>query len=208
MSRVFISIFAALVLLAGGSDEEDILPTQKTKIVSYLTGSHSPKLVAYEELEEGSDEPYFTTSGNAVYRYIAGINNPDRVNWTEVTRTSKVTVTFSAYVFTFANIVTPATSSTNLTVPYYSNDPVLIAAMEDPENGPGLTPGAWSSEPLEIDMRGSGIIKGLYEALLGCREGDYVESYMTYNMAYGDINFSTIPKESPVAYFFTVNSVE
>jgi hypothetical protein len=31
---------------------------------------------------------------------------------------------------------------------------------------------------------------------------------MTYNMAYGDINFSTIPKESPVAYFFTVNSVE
>ena len=93
-------------------------------------------------------------------------------------------------------------------MPYYSNDPVLIAAMEDPENGPGLTPGAWSSEPLEIDMRGSGIIKGLYDALLGCREGDYVESYMTYNMAYGDINFSTIPKESPVAYFFTVNSVE
>ena len=45
MSRVFISIFAALVLLAGCSDEEDILPTQKTKIVSYLTGSHSPKLV-------------------------------------------------------------------------------------------------------------------------------------------------------------------
>ena len=134
MSRVFISIFAALVLLAGCSDEEDILPTQKTKIVSYLTGTHSPKLVAYEELEEGSDEPYFTTSGNAVYRYIAGINNPDRVNWTEVTRTSKVTVTFSAYVFTFANIVTPATSSTNLTMPYYSNDPVLIAAMEDPEN--------------------------------------------------------------------------
>ena len=134
MSRVFISIFAALVLLVGCSDEEDILPTQKTKIVSYLTGTHSPKLVAYEELEEGSDEPYFTTSGNAVYRYIAGINNPDRVNWTEVTRTSKVTVTFSAYVFTFANIVTPATSSTNLTMPYYSNDPVLIAAMEDPEN--------------------------------------------------------------------------
>ena len=116
MSRLFISIFAALVLLAGCSDEEDILPTQKTKIVSYLTGTHSPKLVAYEELEEGSDEPYFTTSGNAVYRYIAGINNPDRVNWTEVTRTSKVTVTFSAYVFTFANIVTPATSTTNLTM--------------------------------------------------------------------------------------------
>lgn len=208
MNRLFISIFAALVLLAGCSDEEDILPGQKTKIVSYLTGTHSPKLVAYEDLEEGSDEDYFTTSGNAVYRYIAGINNPDRVNWTEVTRTSKVTVTFSAYVFTYANIVTPATAPTtsNITMPYYSNDPVMIAAMEDPKNG--LTPGAWSPDPLVIDMRSPGIIKGLYDALLGCREGDYVESYMTYNMAYGDINFSTIPKESPIAYFFTVNSVE
>ena len=57
-------------------------------------------------------------------------------------------------------------------------------------------------------MRGSGIIKGLYEALLGCREGDYVESYMTYNMAYGDKYVSTIPRESPVAWFFTVESVE
>lgn len=208
MNRLLIPIFAALVLLAGCSDEEDILPAQKTRIISYLTGTHSPRLVAYEDLEEGSTVDYYTTSGNAVYRYIAGINNPDRVNWTEVTRTSRVTITFSAYVFTFANIVTPATSNTNITMPYNSNDPVIIAKLENTEDGPGLTPGAWSSDPLEIDMRNSGIIKGLYDALLGCREGDYVESYMTYNMAYGDINFSTIPKESPIAYFFTVNSVE
>ena len=39
-------------------------------------------------------------------------------------------------------------------------------------------------------------------------EGDVVEAYMTYNMAYGDKYVSTIPRESPVAWFFTVESVE
>ncbi|MFQ7386884.1 MAG: hypothetical protein ACLRM8_03720 [Alistipes sp.] len=82
---LIICLSAALVSLAGCSDDEDIQPAQKEKIVSFLTGTHAPRLVAEENLEEGSDEPYFTTSGNAVYRYIAGINNPDRVNWTEVT---------------------------------------------------------------------------------------------------------------------------
>ena len=31
---------------------------------------------------------------------------------------------------------------------------------------------------------------------------------MTYNMAYGDTNFSTIARESPLAWFFTVDAVE
>ena len=208
MDRLFTCIFAAVVLLAGCSDEEDILPTQKTKIISYLTGTHVPKLVAVEELEEGSELPYYTTAGNSVYVYIEDRNNPDRENRAEVRSTSKVTITFRAYVFNYANIVTSGPSGTALTLPFYSNDPELKDALENSESGPGLTPGAWSFEPLEIDMNRGGIIKGLYDALLGCREGDYVESYMTYNMAYGDINFSTIPTESPIAYFFTVNSVE
>lgn len=49
-------------------------------------------------------------------------------------------------------------------------------------------------------MRGD-ILNGLRHALLGCREGDIVEAYMTYNMAYGDKYVSTIPRESPVAWF-------
>jgi FKBP-type peptidyl-prolyl cis-trans isomerase len=72
----------------------------------------------------------------------------------------------------------------------------------------GLTSGAWSFEPLQIDMRSGNIIKGLRLALLGCRQGDEVEAYMTYNMAYGDTNFSTIARESPLAWFFTVDAVE
>ena len=80
---------------------------------------------------------------------------------------------------------------------------MLQAAYEDL----GLTPGAWSFEPLTLDMRGD-ILKGLRHALLGCRAGDEVEAYMTYNEAFGDKYFTTIPRESPVAWYFTVESVE
>ncbi|MDE5906634.1 MAG: FKBP-type peptidyl-prolyl cis-trans isomerase, partial [Alistipes sp.] len=73
----------------------------------------------------------------------------------------------------------------------------------------GLTLGVWDFEPLEVDMRDPGIIKGLRLALLGCREGDRVEAYMTYNMAYGDKTYMYfLPKETPVAIFFSVDKVE
>ncbi|WP_295961779.1 FKBP-type peptidyl-prolyl cis-trans isomerase [uncultured Alistipes sp.] len=201
MKRLFALILAPLVLAAGCSEDEDILPAQKDKIVSYLKGTHTPNLVAEADVEEGSNQPYYTVSGDAVYRYIQDLYNPDRVNWTEVTGASTVTVTFRAYVFNYANIVT--TGST-MTMPYYTNDPVLKAAFEQA----GLNTEWWSFEPLTIDMKHPGILKGLSDALLGCREGDTVEAYMTYNMAYGDDHFGIIPKESPVAWFFTVNSVE
>ena len=154
-----------------------------------------PRLVAEENLEEGSNQPYYTVSGDAVYRYITDIYNPDRVNWPEVTPTSTVKITFRAYVFTYANIVTTG-SENNWTVPYYTNDASLKSFLE----GRGLNTEWWTFEPLTVDMRHPGIIKGMADALLGCREGDAVEVYMTYNMAYGDDYFGIIPKESPIAW--------
>lgn len=88
-----------------------------------------PRLVAEENLEEGSNQPYYTVSGDAVYRYITDIYNPDRVNWPEVTPTSTVKITFRAYVFTYANIVTTG-SENNWIVPYYTNDAALKSFLE------------------------------------------------------------------------------
>ena len=52
MKRLFvICISAALVSLAGCSDDEDVQPAQKERIVSFLTGTHAPRLVAEENLE-------------------------------------------------------------------------------------------------------------------------------------------------------------
>lgn len=195
-------LFAFVILLCGCSDEEDILPDQQKKIVSYLSSTHLPRLVP-EDQTGGEQVAFYAVSGNSVYRYI-DINdyyNSDRENQPEVGGTSRVTITFRAYVFTYANIVT---SGTKQTMPYFTNDPSLRDALIDV----GLTVDSWSFEPLVIDMSSSDIIKGLHLALLGCRAGDHVEAYMTYNMAYGKENFAVIPRESPVAMFFTVENVE
>lgn len=200
MKRLHAILFAALaVLLAGCSQEEDTLSDQRDKLVSYLERTHSPALVIDTSLEEGSQLPYYTVSGNTVYRYVRNAYDPDRVNRAEVGENSTVTITFRAYVFTYSNI-------TDSTFPFWSNDPLLKSAYED--LGLTVSSGGWTFEPMRLEMRGGDILKGLRHALLGCREGDEVEAYMTFNMAYGDTNFSTIPRESPVAWFFTVDAVE
>ncbi len=199
MKRIFAILFSVLPVLFGGcSQEEDTLSDQREKLVSYLEGSHSPSLVADTSLEAGSQLPYYTVAGNTAYRYIKNVYDPDRANRPEVGPSSTAVITFRAYVFTYSNI-------TDSTFPFWSNDPLLENAYK--ELGLTVTDGAWSFEPLRVDLNGD-ILKGLRLSLLGCREGDEVEVYMTYNMAYGDSYFSTIPRESPIAWFFTVDAVE
>lgn len=202
INKSFACILALGALLCGCSQEEDILPNQQQRMVSYLQSTHSPKLVPLASLVGGEQLPYYTTSGNTVYRYISNVYDPERADRPEVNRSSTVTITFRAYRFGFSNIVT---SGTTVTMPYYTNDPTLYDAFASLE---GFDPEYWNFGPLRIDLRSDNILKGLRLALLGCREGDEVEAYMTYNMAYGDDNFGIIPRETPIAVFFTVNTVE
>ncbi len=197
MDKLLTSILVLSVLLCGCSEKEDTLTQQRDKLVSYLTTTHAPKLV--EQSQVGADEqlPYYTALGNTVYRYVVGAYDPDRPNRAEVTASSKVTITFRAYLFNFANI-------TDDTFPFFSNDPLLKQAYINS----GLDPEFWKFEPMTVDMRGGDILKGLRLALLGCRAGDEVESYMTYNMAYDDRFFGILPRQSAVAWFFTIDKVE
>ena len=203
----------ALPLFVGCSEEEDVLGKQKNDMVSYLERTHNPRLIPAEQYEEGSRTPFYTVLSNAVYRYIDEETyfNPDRENWPEVTETSRATITFTAYVFSNTAIVglpdggLTESNFSRVTAPYYSNDP----AFADYFALAGLTPGAWTFEPLTLDLRSADIIKGLRTALLGCCEGDRAEAYMTYNMAYGKKNYLYfLPKETPVAFFFHVDKVE
>ena len=192
-------LLAALLLLAGCSQEEETLPNQRNSIVSFLTSTHAPQLISEEAVAESPDEnpPFYTAKGNTVYRYISNYYDSERVSRSEVKSGSRVSITFRAYVFSMRNI-------TDSDMPFFTNDPDLEQALYEA----GLTPGVWKFEPMELTLGQSGIIKGLELALLGCRQGDEVECYMTYNMAYGDTNFATIPRESAVAIFFTVNGVD
>ncbi len=196
MKRVIYALAALVALCCACSNEEEVLPQQREKLVSYLESSHARALVEESEADKEARQPFYSLSGSTVYRYIETYYAPGRESRAEVTSSSKVTITFRAYEFAYSNI-------TDSTFPFYSNDPLLEQAYLEA----GLTPGAWSFEPLTLDMRGD-ILKGLRLALLGCRAGDEVEAYMTYNMAFGDRNFGTIPRESPIAWFFTVESVE
>lgn len=202
MKRVFAVLSVLGALLGSCSQDEDTLATQQNRIESYLRSTHSPRLIPASERAEGEEVPFYSISGSRVYRYVTNFFAPGRDERPEVTASSAVTITFRAYVFNFANIVT---GGTTVTMPYYTNDPLLFDAFLSLE---GFNPELWSFEPLRLEMSGDDILKGLRHALLGCREGDEVEAYMSYNMAYGKDNFSLVPRESPIAIFFTVNSVE
>lgn len=203
MKRLFACLTLLGALAAGGcSDEEEVLPDQRSRIESYLRSTHSPRLVREDETDTEERLPCFSVAGNAVYRYIANRYDPERPSRREVGETSVVRITFRAYVFSYANIVT---SGQSVTMPYYTNDPLLRDAFLSLE---GFDPSFWSFEPRRIEMQRGDILKGLRFALLGCREGDEAEAYMTYDAAYGDDDFSIVPRQSPIAIFFTVDSVE
>lgn len=199
MKKIYGFLWLILPLLFVGCEEdEDTLPRQRERIVSFLTSSHVPRLVPADEVEEDSQLPFYTMHGVDVYRYLPSYYNPDRSNWPEVTPTSKVTLTFRLYEFAYSPI-------TDATVPFYTNDPLYEYVFYEQL---GLTPGVWSFEPVTIDLATDRILNGWRLALIGCRSGDEVEAYMTFNEAYGDDYFSVIPKESPVAVFFTIDRVE
>lgn len=197
MKKLLAILIAFPLLLCACSDDEDTLPKQRDNIASFLKNVHKPSLVPESQAEPGSVN-FYSTFGNTVFRYIPGIDNPDRENRTEVTRRSTVAITFRMYVLNTSSAI-PDTR-----LPDFSNDPDYRRRYVEA----GLDVSHWNFTPFVIDMAHDDILKGLYLALLGCRQGDAVEAYMTYNMAYGDAYFSIIPKESPVYIHFTVDDVE
>ncbi len=200
----WIIIAAALLLsFACSKEDEDQISKQRERMVQYLESTHSPRLVAEEAVESGTEQAFYTTIDLSVYRYIDGYYNPDRASRNEVTDASTITIVFSAYAFNFQNI---QTDGNRITMPFYSNDPLLEEFFYS--EAVGLTPGAWSFEPLTINLAQSKLLKGLKAAMIGCRERDRVEVYMTSDKAYGNNYMNIIEKDQPIAFFFTISKVE
>lgn len=131
-------LLAALLLLAGCSQEEETLPNQRNSIVSFLTSTHAPQLISEEAVAESPDEnpPFYTAKGNTVYRYISNYYDSGRASRAEVKSGSRVSITFRAYVFSMRNI-------TDSDMPFFTNDPDLEQALYEA----GLTPGCGNSNP-------------------------------------------------------------
>ena len=196
---VVVVALAAAFVVSCSNENDSVLTNQQSKISSYLTSSHQPRLIPESQVSESLDsEPQFYTQwGLDIYRYIATYYDEGRDEWTEVASTSTIEIVYTAYVFpnakpTIANM-------------YATNNPDSIAELEKL----GLnTEYEWTTDPMVVTLGKEEILPGLETALVGCREGDSVEIYLTYDEAYGKHYVGMVPAKSAVVWFIDIVDVK
>ena len=197
--KLFTSLCAILCLMlaVGCADSDDVADTQRTNIERYLTSSHVPRLINVTEVENSLERnpAFYERIDYSVYRYIATYYDEGRVSKPAIRQGDEVTITYTAYVFTG--------SAPALNTVYMTNDQSVINALGQA----GLNTDYWKAEPLTIKIGQTDIIKGVATSLVGCREGDAVEAYMTLDAAYDNKVVGVVPKGSSVAWFYTIDSV-
>lgn len=198
--RVVISCLVAAAMTLGMScnDNDKTIESQRTSIERYLTSSHRPRLIAKEDIENSIEynPPFYEKFGLDLFRYIATYYDNGRAERPEVVKGSEIEIRYTAYKFAGRQ---PSTSNI-----YMTNDPDRIDELVQD----GLNKDYWSEEPMKIKVGTTKIIKGLERALLGCREGDVVEAYMTLREAYDDTEVGIVEKNSSVMWEYTILSVK
>lgn len=190
--RYLLTIFLAAVLAVACNDEETLL-TERDNIEKFLTSTRG--LVAEEDLGSVIEEKpaFYTLFGRYAYRYIVNYYDAGREDKPLAEVGDDVVLRFTAYTF--------STSEPSYGQPYWSNVAKVIADLG--KHGDL----AWSADPLTIRLGSSEIIKGLDDSLVGCREQDSVQVFMTSSMAYGKELIGSVPKNSPLAWYVRVEKV-
>jgi FKBP-type peptidyl-prolyl cis-trans isomerase 2 len=109
---------------------------------------------------------------------------------------SEIEIRYTAYKFAGRK---PSTSAI-----YMTNDPEQIAELVED----GLNADYWSEEPMKIKLGTTKIIKGLEISLLGCREGDIAEVYMTQPASYDNKDMGIVEKSSAIMWEYTILRVK
>ncbi|MFI3281605.1 MAG: hypothetical protein R3Y44_06515 [Rikenellaceae bacterium] len=179
--------------------DQDLLEDQQDEIVEFLTEDHSPLLISEGDVAESLDDDpeFYTTTGTTAYRYIVDYYNADRLTRTEAKKGDALYLTFWCY--DFSAYKTPSDSYL-----YFTNDPTYETALSES----GLNTEYWNFEPVRVVLGAGDILKAIENSLIGCREGDFVEIYLTYNVAYGNDWIGVTDLESPIAFFCTIDSIE
>lgn len=193
------AVVVALLSVGCNNDTDTVLTSQQTSIERYLTGSHQPRLIVEDDIPNSLDEEpqFYTRWGQNIYRYIATYYAEGRDTMKEVSKSSTIEIVYTAYLFKNS---TPTVNDMFATNDAESLDK-LIAAGLDAEY-------EWSTEPKRVKMGNDELISGLDTALKGCREGDSVEIYLTYEAAYGKHYIGEVPSKSAVVWFIDIVSVE
>ena len=199
MSRYFSILALVVILFAGCKQEDTVLTKQQDSTVRYLESSHNPRLISEKAAAESLEEfpQYYTNYGNLAWRYIATLYDEGRESWVEADRNDVVEISFDAYVFNFS---TPTAS--NL---YWSNRQSSIDKFV--LGNKYFDPQYWTTDPYVIRLDSEDGMPGLRRALVGCREGDTVEVYLTYQTAYGKEIVGVVPKQSALAWYLKVEKV-
>lgn len=199
MKRLIYTVMAlCAALLCSCSDDEDMLTKQKDSIVKYLTSSR--RLIDEQEVSTSLQEnpPFYTAFNNSSYRHITNYYEAGRNEWMEVEPNSIIDIQFNAYIF--------SGSEPNLASTYWSNIPATISAIEA-SNKHQYDKLIWSTDPLTVRLGRGEVIEGLEAALIGCRDQDSVQVYMTSQAAYGKHIIGSVPKNSSVAWYIKILSV-
>lgn len=197
--RVWIAFVSVALLFAAGcgDDEVDISETQRNSIVSYLTSSHSPRLIDKRNISQALEKnpPFYEQLEYNTFRYIATYYDQGRDTKPQLAVGDEVELTFTAYIFSGS---APSVSSI-----YLTNDQQQIDALREE----GLNVDYWSAEPLRVKIGQTDIIKGIELSLIGCCVGDSVEVYMTLDAAYEDNVVGVVPLESSIVWYYTISDV-
>ena len=199
MKRLIYTVMAlCAAILCSCSDDEDMLTKQKDSIVRYLTSSR--RLIDEQEVSTSLQEnpPFYTAFNNSSYRHITNYYEAGREEWMEVEPNSIIDIQFNAYIF--------SGSEPNLASTYWSNIPATISAIEA-SNKHQYDKLIWSTDPLTVRLGRGEVIEGLEAALIGCRDQDSVQVYMTSQAAYGKHIIGSVPKNSSVAWYIKILSV-
>lgn len=199
MKRLFFTIMAVCAaLLSSCSNDEEMLTKQKDSIVKYLTSSR--RLIDEQEVSSSLDEnpPFYTAFNNSSYRHITNYYEQGRDEWMLVEPNSIIDIQFNAYIF--------SGSEPSMKDVYWSNIPETISALEA-SNRHQYDHLIWSKEPLTVRLGRGEVLKGLEDALVGCRDQDSVQVYITSQAAYGKHIIGSVPKNSSVAWYIKILSV-
>lgn len=176
-------------------DEDDTLSKQQTSITSYLRNNR--RMVEEKELPQVLEEnpPFYTQLSLDLYRTIPNYYDKERKERKDVTVGSEIEVNLNAYIFT--------SGEPQLAALYWCNNPAMIYLIKNGTPNPFVTLD-WPREPISVTVGRKEVIRGVDEALVGCKELDSVQVYMTFQKAYGSNIIGVVPKKSAVAWYIKI----
>lgn len=177
--------------LSCSNDSDATLTSQQKSIESYLTKSHKPVLIDEYLVPESIDEQpqFYTHWGLDIFRYISTYYDKGREKRELVQRGTTFDMRYTAYIF--------KSGKPTLAEMFATNDAMMIEELykqyPDEQN-------IWSSELMRVTLGETALLSGLNKALEGCRIGDKVEVYLTYEAAYGKHYVGFVPSRSAVMW--------